>query len=410
MSEVEIIEGERLAMPSLDDAEPETVAETAVSTGGVIGPRMVGLASAAVFVLALAILTRPGLEVAEVPVQTTAVPAQTTTSVLSAEDAASVQTLPSTVPVTLPIPLFDETGLPEIPGVITGVDPDGGLITIDRATVRPTQDAGPGWLAPTDDPITELIFANGQRLPVSEEVIIDGDRIVAPDGDENALAIAPLVGAETGLVLVVSSSLRDQTIELLPFGPEVSSNADPVQAWTLDTQSLDVLGWWRDRLVVGQAGTAWLYSTDGAIPLGEGEPVGYNGDIVVQLHCQSPGECVLRSTRLRDDRVLEVAVPDSLRPLAHDAWLANAVVSPDGRYLGGSSDFGAVTLPFVIDLETGESFAVADGMNRATPVSWSPDSQWLSYVYTDDVMVWSLEAGRSWRVQLNRPVASLAWN
>ncbi|MEM7341287.1 MAG: hypothetical protein AAF467_21710 [Actinomycetota bacterium] len=410
MSEVEIIEGDRLVTPSLAESEPETVTDTSVRSGGVIGPRMIGVASAAVFLLALSILTRPGSEVPEVPVQTTAVPEQTTTSFLpGVDDAGSVQTLPSTVPVTQPIPLFEETSLPEIPGVIAGIGPDGGLVTIDRSTVRPTQDDAPSWLAPTDDPATELFLADGTSLALGDEVWIEQTAIV---GNEESIEIESLFGAETGLILVVSRSLREQRAALYPFGPEVSAEPEPVQEWAVDTQSLKVWGWWRDRLVVTQAGQGWLMAANDSEhqSLNPGVPIAFNGDVVVQLRCDQPGECVIATQELADGTTTEVPVPETLAALAHDDWVPTAALSPNDRYIGGSARFGALSLPYVVDLVTGESFGLADGMNQEAPVSWSPDSQWLSYVYTDDVMVWSLEAGRSWRVQLNRPLATLTWH
>jgi Tol biopolymer transport system component len=99
-----------------------------------------------------------------------------------------------------------------------------------------------------------------------------------------------------------------------------------------------------------------------------------------------------------------------LASLALARWVGPVAISPDGAKLVVWLGEGLISAPSVLDLDTGETTSLGDATNRQGSIAWSPDGQWLAYVFTDDLVVWSLPDDRSWRITLDRRLDSLMWS
>ncbi len=272
-----------------------------------------------------------------------------------------------------------------------GVEEDAG---IERAQttlpVAPTTTApAPRASTPSDEPVLlPAIPAFDSNLPDGLPGVIDAV-------------------AETGSRIVI-----DRTT---PGPTEVDDGSEPEPdgvATGLPASGLVPLGPASDdgETVVHLAGRIWAVDADGGERLvAEGAPLSYDGVNLAWLDCPSLVGCELVVGTLdRPDRWRQ-PLPDVLADQPIDDWASTVSVSPEGNRLALIYGNGALPQPMVIDLATGDRQLLADGVNLGSPVAWSPDGRWLAYLYTDDVMVWSFDDDRSWRVIVNRPLETVQW-
>ena len=405
---VELVERDRFEMAD------EVVVDEPVAKGPSIGSKAVIAASIAAIIVALAVISRPGQEVAvdEAPSQTTAAP--TTTSMLpgGATGAVSGRPIPTTA-VTQPIPLYSENAPPVVPGVISGIDSAGSLIVIDRTEVRP--DEIRLGIRPAESGARATLMVEGSGpVGVLQELGIDGTEVlvsyagsarflepgfdmlrIAPDRQGNAVLVSHLPDIQLVSVVPVAWDGREESV---------------VGRWRFEGPGVEVLGAWRDSLLTHQANRVWLTDPDSNSTLvADGRVLAYDGRHLAMFACSAPNECQLSVGPPDDPAQRSVLLPAVLAALDIEAWADSVSISPDGSRLAASALFGALPLPVIVDMETGDATQLADGMNPQAPIAWSPDGQWLAYVYTDDVMVWNFDERRSWRIQVNRELQSLLW-
>lgn len=403
LAEVELIERDRFELAREATSEP-------VGRDVAIGSKAIVVASIAVIVLALAIISRPGASVAvdETAGQTT-VPAPTTSLPDQASSAGSE--LETTV-VTQSIPLFSDNISSGIPGVISAVDRDGSLIVIDRTRVRP-QESRLGMVPTFENPKATLILDGSAPIPVDRELFFNGTQIFVQHDDDRFLApsfaLDDIAPGQEGNALLVSHLPDSQLAVVVPLEWD-GTNPESLLQWEVPGYGLDISGVWGNELVVHQANKVWLLDAESnATLVGEGRLLSYDGANLARLVCEEPDQCVLAVGPPDQPEARTLPLPDMLAVLDIDDWAGSVSISPDGRRLGTSVRFGVLSLPVVVDLTNGETESLADGMNRQAPVAWSPDGEWLAYVYTDDVMVWSVAEGRSWRIEVNRELETLVW-
>jgi WD40 repeat protein len=264
-----------------------------------------------------------------------------------------------------------------------------------------------------EDPRASLIISGAPALDVDRALSISEgrapvrheDRFVDPDFD-----LIDLVGDRTGSAIVVTYENNRQLVTLIPLE---EGRADESQAtvWDLPSEAADVLGAWQDQLLLHQANRIWLLDVSFRSTLvAEGELLTYDGTHLARLRCDELDVCQLLvgTPDAPDTHVLDL--PEILAPLSLEAWVGSIAIAPDGTRLGASVRYGALSLPLVLDLTTGETLSLPDGVNRQAPVAWSPDGEWLSLVYIDDVMVWNIAQNRAWLIEVNRDMERLIWH
>ncbi|MCP3989080.1 MAG: hypothetical protein GY724_08395 [Actinomycetia bacterium] len=402
LTEVELIEGDRFELPP---ARPEEPAQRSP----IVGSKAVAVASIALIVLALAIMSRPEVSqtVEPDPGQTTSTPLSTS---IPFEGNGNVSGA-TTTRVTQAIPLFDENVPEDLPGVISAIDAQGSLIIIDWTELRPRENRLEMELI-DDEPKASLALTGAPFLAVNRDLSHSQTRIVVSNQDrflDPSFDLADLVPDRTGTALIVSHSNSGQTVTMIPLDWD-GVDESAITSWDIPGNAMDVLGSWQGQLLMHQANRIWLLDTDlEATLVADGELLAYNGTHLALLRCDELGACQLLVGTPDAPDTHMVDLPEPLVPLAHRDWVGSIAISPDGSRLGASVRNGALSLPMVIDLTTGESQSLSDGMNHHAPVAWSPDGEWLAYVYTDDVMVWNIGLGRSWRVSVNREMERLMW-
>lgn len=385
-----------------------TTVEEPVQRGPVVGTKALGAVAVGLIVLAFAIISQPGVEESvdeSATAQTTAPSTTTTTTPPPPSTDAAGRRLQ-------PIPVFQGNLPEELPGVISGFDDRGSVLLIERSRPRPVESQL--GAVPTDgNPTIQLGLLGGPVEGFDNELFILGSQVIV-ETDQALLRqtfdLRRLVPDGVGGVLVVEESGPVMIASLLPLGDR--QNGTTGIGWRLPSAGLDVLGFWRDELLVHRAASTWLLSTDGGErPVAEGEVLTYDGRHLTRLECTAaaPGQCELIVGTPDDPEIHRVLLPTVVEQVPVEHWGPTVAVSPDGSQLALSAQNGGLPLPLLIDLTTGESRQLADGMNASSPVVWSPDGQWLAYLYTNDVMVWSLDADRSWRVAVNRDLQTLLW-
>jgi hypothetical protein len=401
---VELIERDAFQVADVTTTEP-------VQRDGALGAAAV-VASLAAVVLALALIAQPagsppGGGEATTTTRIIAPATASTAPVPVAASGAGGSSLPQ-VATEQPIPPFDGNVPSGLPGVIGAVDADGSIIVIDRAQPGPIEvEAG---LTPDRHSPQVLLGLLGQGLiGLGTGIQIAGTVVSAegPGGEQGEVVdLLRLAPDGQGGVLVVDVTGPTQQATLTPLR---SPGAGQLR-WEVDGRGPQVIGVWQDRLVLERANRVWLLDRDGGTELvAEGEVLAYDGRYLVRLVCPELGQCeILAGDPVHPD-TYRAAVPETIGSLPLDAWGASVTVSPDGARLGASVGHGAVYLPAVIDLAAGTAEQLADGMNQQAPVAWSPDGEWLAYVYSDDVMVWNVTGSRSWRIPVNRDLQALWW-
>ena len=420
-SSVELIErGPFELADSLTTEEP-------MQRGPVVGTKALVAVSIGLIVLAFAVMTRPGPEdrVVDEPPQTTVAPSTTAPPPPDAVEADAA-------PAPRPIPPF-EPNLPEgLPGVISGIDQVGSLLLIDRTRSAPVET--PLGLVPTvDGATTRLVFDGGSIVDLTADVLVR-DELLVVDADQDVLRdsfnLGRLSPDRPGGLLVVETSGTQVVATWSPVGASAGGEdgagdddgadsedlaefvAAPQQplSWTIPSPGVDVVGVWGDELLLRRANRIWLLSTDGGTrPVGDGQLLAYDGRHLARLTCDRIGVCALAVGSPDAPNARTLDLPEWLERAADRLWTPTVSISPDGTRLAMAGPNGGISSPLVVDLETGVATPLADGINRDAATAWSPDGRWLAYVYTDDVMVWSLDEGRSWRITLNRQLDDLLW-
>lgn len=405
LPEIELIETSRFELP--EGAQ----SKEAVERGPIMGGTTVVIIAVAAIVVGLIAIPRTVTPVAlnQVPSQTTAnlVP---TTSIPDDPGGAVSQSLRATEPAR--IPLFDESLTTELPGVLSAVDASGSLIVIDRTKIGP-EEIELGMTVAADDPRSTLIVDGARPIPVQRELTAEGTQVVVHHRDgrflEPSFALEEIAPDREGTAVVVAHEAERQEVVAVPLAWD-GVDADTLLEWSLPGQSLDVLGVWGDRLVVHQANRVWLLTTalDSTL-VGEGRLLAYDGAHLSRLVCDQPTRCSLAVGPPDDPSARVVTLPPTLGSLDVDDWAGSVSVSPDGRRLAASVRYGTLFLPVVVDLETGATESVAEGANQRAPMAWSPDGEWLGFVYTDDIVVWNPAEQRQWRIPIDRELETLLW-
>ena len=405
LPEVELIERDGFELPRVDGDEP-------VARGLAMGSKTIALASIAAIVLAIAIMSRPSVSptVQVEPSQTTSDLSPTTS--IPGEGIERTSRLSSaTTPVTQAIPLFDDDVPVELPGVISAIDLLGSLIVIDRGQLRPSENRL-SMLLVDQDPMTSLILRGASPIDVNRELSILAGRVSVDVPDrffEPSFELAQLAPDGAGSILLVDHGSTAQVATLVPPDWDGVDETELVR-WTLPGFGLEVLGPWQGSLVVHQTNRIWLLDPDfQSTFVADGQVLSFNGAHLALLRCTDPDSCQISVGPPDQPDALMIDVPDPLKLLDHEAWTQSVSISPDGRKLGASVRYEGLSRPVVIDLEAGKAVNLADGINLLAPVAWSPDGEWLAYVYTDDVKVWNIEQNRSWRIIVNRELESLLW-
>jgi hypothetical protein len=304
------------------------------------------------------------------------------------------------------IPPFD-SNVPDLPGVLSGIDTDGSFVIIDRTEPKPTESAlGPAVVGRDEQPVAWLGITGAPLIALDGEISLAGTELLSDaSGVRRNLDLGVVVPGAEGSVLVVNQHLTGVSA----VSVALDGSAEAV-TWELASPAIEVLGQWAGSLLVRQGTHTWLLAPDGTSqPVTNEQVLTFDGRHLVVLACGGVGECRLIVGPPDDLERRSIVLPEDLRRLAPEAWIGSLAISPDGSRLAASVNHGALSLPMVIDLETGDTRSLADGMNRQAPVVWSPDGRWLAYVYTDDVMVWPSTGERSWRITLDRQIDVLVW-
>lgn len=390
--------------------------------------RVAGLGAVFVVLVAVAIMSRPGEQdpfdqlpadqqqailqrrVREsgqtVPALTTApTPAAAEASAPEADDsdgAAEVEAARQELPPIAPL----RPDLPEdLPGVVFGYGVDGSVIRIQRSLD-----------APAETPL-ELTRSDRERATAlavgADFVVVGGGRLHHFDagGAEELRSFegGQLLPADGGQLVVVQRRSPAQTAELVSLRAS-AEEPEPVPTWSLFAD-VDVLGAWRDHLLVTKVGAVWSLDLDNRPhPIAEGHVLDYDGRHLSTLRCTEPSACRIQVGTPDQPTRRAIPVPEQLNRLPLEAWSSSVAVSPDGRRLAFSLDLGTVALPVWVDLETGEEHGLPDRMNHSSPLAWSPDGTWLAYAFLDDITLWSTETERSFRIVVDRQTNYLAWS
>ncbi len=388
------------------DTPMEAPSNEPMQRAPVIGTTAAALLAVVAIVAVFAFIARPGLE-EDVAVneraQTTLSPTVTTaptTSIPGADD-------PTTTTLRA-IPPFQGGPPEELPGVISAFDERGALLVIDRSQAAPQELLVD--MVPVEASEARSLLAIGPHTPTGfdgelsvrshiVEVLGSGDEVV---NGVNLGVLAP-EGEPPNLLLIEQ---RASTLGVTMFEP---TSDGPIATWTL-TRGLDVLGSWGEELLLHRADRVWALAEDGTERLiAEGQLLGFDGRYLVRLSCPAIDACDIIVGRVDEPEIHRVPLPEQFEELAVADWASSIAVSPDGNSLALSVRDGGLSLPTIVDLETGSYRQLGDGMNHRSPVAWSPDGEWLAYIFTDDVMAWKLDVDRSWRVTVNRELKTLAW-
>jgi WD40 repeat protein len=241
--------------------------------------------------------------------------------------------------------------------------------------------------------------------------LIRGDLLVV-EADASLIAdtfnLTRLAPETDGGVLVVESERGEYSATWNSLRP--SGSVSEEITWSLPSSSVEVLGVWGEELLVQRANEIWLLNQDGGTrSVGGGQFLAFDGENLARLVCDEVSVCSLAVGPPSDPDARTVELPEWLEAGPDDLWVPTVVISPDGDRLAMAGPNGGISSPLIVDLETGIATPLADGINRQAAMAWSPDGRWLAYVYTDDVMVWSLDEGRSWRVTVDRQLETLLW-
>lgn len=382
----------------------------------VVGTKALVALAIGLIVLAFALMTRPGPEdrVVEETPQTTLLPSTTApppVSEAATDDEAILR----------PIPAFEPNLPAELPGVISGFDERGSLIHIDRSRSGPVETLLE--LMPVDGvPNGQLAIAGGDVIALDADVLIRGELLIVEDDEKLAPDTFNLSWIIPGVEGEVDGEDAEERpgvllVDLAPSSPTAvwtpidsgDTSADRIE-WALPGPSVDVVGVWGDELLLERANRIWLVASNGSTrPVGEGQLLAFDGEHLARLVCDGVGVCSLAVGSPDDPNARTLDLPEWLERGPDALWTPTVAISPDGTRLAMAGPNGGISSPLIVDLETGVTTPLADGINRQAAMSWSPDGRWLAYVYTDDVMVWSLDEGRSWRVTVNRELQNLLW-
>ncbi|MFV0526945.1 MAG: hypothetical protein ACK5RL_20880 [Acidimicrobiales bacterium] len=382
---------------------------------------LAGLVALGLVAMALVVLGRPAAEVEPVVPSTQVIPSP-----------------PSSVPAVVglsggarrvhPFPPFDEH-LPRVGGVLSGFTSDGWIVSIDRAAPGPSEVelwspvAGPG------EPVASVLHVEGSPpVAFARQVVIEDDAVVVGLGDRETRVPLNRVLPQGGSVLLVQLSTGTVPVEATAIdvvlddhlageghrdGGTPEDGPGPVTAerhWQVQGPPVTVWGRWADQLLVGRADRTWLLSRDGAAqPVTVGQVLSFDGRWLVSHDCDHPTDCTIAVGTPDDPHQRIIPLPAPVAGLDVGAWGRAVAVSPDGVRLATAVDNGVLSLPLLVELDTGAYTLLGDGMNPDTPVVWAPDGSAIAYTYSDDVMVWPVAQPRSWRVSVDRPVEGLVW-
>ncbi len=406
---VQLLEPDGLGLRALGGEErSSTVSSEPVSRRATLGATGAVVGMVLAIVIALVVFSRPGPPVSVDDTDQTTVPVSATPTTLV--PGSSPELLVERTPPTQAIPSFDPNITPEVPGVISSFDAEGSLVVIDRTEFRPEEIRLEAILT-SEAPASVLMIDGAPPIGFVQDLSFDGERIEVDVGGDRfvnpGFAPADLAPDLRGRVLVMTRGNQSTMVSLAPVRFQ---RADAqVLRWDIPGQP-NILGHWSDRLVVERADRVWLVDEDLNHELvAEGRVLGYDGQHLVRLLCDDPLSCriAVGPPNRADRRVVDL--PAELALVADGNWTRSVSVSPDGERLAVAVRRGGLSLPQVIDMETGEAVDLADGMNHHSPLVWSPEGDWLAYLYTDDVMVWSFERNRSWRIPVNRELQTLLW-
>ena len=403
LPEVELIENDQFQLPT--PTPPQSTRPSPI-----IGSKAVAVLAVALIVLALAIMSRPEVSQSAAPElpQTTIAPS--TTSIPFETDRA--ERLASATRVTQAIPVFNANLPEDLPGAISAIDAEGSLISIDWSRLRPSENRLQMDLV-DDNPVASLAISGAATLDIGRALSISEGQILVSHDDrflDPGFEVADLAGDPTGSAVVVNYENNGQSVTLVPLDWDGTGETQ-VTVWDLPSKATEVLGAWQGQLLLHQANRIWLLDADSQPRfVADGELLTYDGRHLARLRCDDLDVCQLLvgTPDAPDTYILDL--PETLAPLPHGAWTGSIAIAPDGARLGASVRFGALSLPMVIDLATGETQSLPDGVNRQAPVVWSPDGEWLALVYIDDVLVWNIEQNESWRIDVNRELERLIWH
>ncbi|MFV0257514.1 MAG: hypothetical protein ACK5PP_03570 [Acidimicrobiales bacterium] len=379
------------------------------------GPVLAGLVALGLVAVALVVLGRPAAEVEPVVPSTLFIPSPTPPPVRPdvvdpVGDGRRVH----------PIPTFDEH-LPLIGGVLSGFTSDGWLVSVDRAAVAPSEvDLAPA--AGRGEEAASVLHIDGAPpVAFSRKVVIDGDAIVAGLGERRTRVPLSRILPDGGSILLVQRSagsvpVEATAVDVAPDGGRAGGAAHgpvPVTAarhWEVEGPAVRVWGRWADELLVGRGDRTWLLGRDGsARPVAVGQILSFDGRWLVSHDCTGPAVCTIAVGTPDEPDQRTIPLPEPVVRLDVEAWGPAVAVSPDGNRLATAVDNGVLSLPLLVELDTGTYVLLGDGMNPGTPVVWAPDGSAIAYTYSDDVMVWPVAGLRSWRVSIDRPVQALVW-
>ena len=307
-----------------------------------------------------------------------------------------------------------ETNLPDdVPGTISSFDALGSMLVIQRDRAGPDEVAL-GLPPATGEPEVRLALDGGRSIGFDSEFELQSSTLRVDTGRAPISAVVDLAslvstdGAKTAMI--VDDRGRDLVVQRRVI---VDDTETPVteREWILPSSGVEVLGLWDDEVVVHRTGSTWLVGAGGTVRAGlPRRPLAYDGQNLVVVECGNVDGCSFAVGPPTGPAVSTVPVPLEVERVPVDRWASTVAVAPDASAIALAVPDGGIALPVVVDLATGEATALADGINEGSPVVWSPDGAWLAYLYTDDVMVWSLDIGRSWRISVNRDLQTLDWN
>ena len=289
------------------------------------------------------------------------------------------------VRTTLPTPVASAEGV-----VLPGVRPQARLIAAVEGDIYQLDlVTGRGAVSAVEPTVDQLFELDGVLVIRSDRELLRLD----PDGTVRLLAdgVSELVSGH-GPASVVSIVRDGDGVVARILGPDGVFRAGA----RLPGEAI-VHGSVQDRLIVGLAGsvvaTTGAADPDATIVIGSGRVLALSDTTVTRLVCAVDG-CLVVTSSLLGDVLLEVPLPEPLASAAPERWSNLGSLSPDGTRLvirlqhGNGSVHGAV----MVDLVTGVGRHSPElGVNFGVP-AWAPDSRFVLYPFDGDVMIWDVEA------------------
>lgn len=407
-------------MASLSDEFllPKAADDEPIKRGPGLGPKGVGVIGLVVIVLAFIAISRPTDDAPDElgeEAGASSAPAVTPAPTPVPPPAAGVtrgETTTTEPFVRFAIPEFGDAVPADLPGVISGLDGQGSIVVIDRS--RPGPQEFPIGMTPAgaNSPM-RMILVGVPPMNLARSVLIVGGELLVEAGDGVIRERFDLLEIASGLVdgaVLIESGDGSQQVALVPRVAEEVDRPARIE-WVLPSLGPVVLGQWEERsIVLSRANEVWLLDESGeSTHVADGEVLSYDGRHLARLVCEGPEACSLVVGTPDQPDARRAVLPAALAALPQAAWVESVAVTPDGRHLATAAWDGSESFVIVVDLADGSTKTIVDTVKRRTPMAWSPDGLWLTFLAGRDVKVWRVGDDEPSRIGINRELRTLFW-